>query len=192
MIDDTLIFLKDHLNTFLRLAEKQSEQIHERVVFLEGANMEPLKFKEGAVTVLLVNIEEENSLGPPDRYRRVAPDGTGHTVQPEIRLNLYVLFVAHFKEYTDSLKALSRIIRHFQAYPLLTHQNAPTLPAGIQQLISEMITLPFAEQNEVWSALRATYRPSVLYKIKMVVFRDDGAAPAPPIKTADLELRNSS
>jgi hypothetical protein len=33
----------------------------------------------------------------------MAPDGTRYKIQPEIRLNLYVLFVARFKQYEDAL-----------------------------------------------------------------------------------------
>jgi hypothetical protein len=88
-------------------------------------------------------------------------------------LNLYVLFVARFKEYQDALYNLSRIIRYFQSHRLFNAQNAPALPEGIDQLVLELTTLPFAEQNEVWNALRTTYHPSLLYKVKMVVFQEE-------------------
>jgi hypothetical protein len=40
----------------------------------------------------------------------MALDGTRHRTQPEVRLNLYVLFVARFKQYEDALRYLSLII----------------------------------------------------------------------------------
>jgi hypothetical protein len=58
----------------------------------------------------------------------------------------------------------------------------------IEQLIMELITLPFSEQNEMWNALRTTYHPSVLYKVKLVVFRDKDAAPMPEIREKDLRI----
>ena len=50
----------------------------------------------------------------------------------------------------------------------------------------ELTTLPFAEQNEVWSALRTTYHPSVLYKVKMVVFKDEETVATPVIEETIL------
>ena len=47
----------------------------------------------------------------------------------------------------------------------------------IDKLVLELVTQPLAEQNEIWSALRIGYHPSVLFRVRMVVFRDaDGAA----------------
>ena len=54
----------------------------------------------------------------------------------------------------------------------------------------ELITLPFSEQNEIWNALRIHYLPSVLYKVKMIVFRDEDAMPLP--ETAEKTIRTSS
>ena len=41
--------------------------------------------------------------------------------------------------------------------------------------------------TEVWNALRTTYLPSVLYKVKLVAFRDEAAASAPDIGDTSLE-----
>lgn len=189
MISDALIFLKNHLNAALSLGGSPDESREDRVVFLDGEKIDPLTFPLGAVSALLINIEEENRLRPPDLYRRTAANGATQQVQPEVRLNFYVLFVAHFKQYEDSLRALSQIIQYFQNHRLLNHQNAPELSEDIDHLVLELITLPFGEQNEVWSALRTTYRPSVLYKVKMVIFQDQDAVTAPAI--TERQLRTS-
>ena len=189
MISEALIFLKDHLNERLHaqagaIADDSGE---DRVVFLDGEKMDPVSFKLGAVTTLLVNREEERTLRAPDPYVRIAPDGARQRVQPEIRLNLYVLFVARFKLYEQGLSYLSRIIAHFQAHRVLDHQSAPALSPRIEKLIMEMTTLSLAEQNEVWNALRTTYLPSVLYKVKLVAFHDDVAPGAPEVQDRSLE-----
>ena len=36
----------------------------------------------------------------------------------------------------------------------------------------ELVTLPQGEQNEIWSALRVSYQPSALFRVRLVVFRD--------------------
>ena len=189
MISEVLLFLKNHLNTYLSTKSGWHPEASQEdtVVFLDGEQMDPVSFKLGAVSVLLINIEEENTLRAPDPYLRMAPDGTRQKIQPEIRLNLYVLFVARCKLYEDALRYLSFVIQYFQNHRLLNHHNAPELSEDIEQLVMELITLPFAEQNEVWSSLRMTYQPSVLYKVKMVVFRDEDTVGVPVVKDKILQ-----
>jgi hypothetical protein len=152
MINDALIFLKNRLNTQLSLGANPNDSQEDKVVFLDGQSMEPLTFKLGAVSVLLINIEEEKTLRAPDPYKQVTANGSFQKVNPEIRLNLYVLFVAHFKLYEDSLNYLSQIIRYFQQHRVFNHHNAPDLSESIEKLLPELITLPFSQQNEVWNA----------------------------------------
>ena len=190
MISDTLVFLKNQLNTYLKSISgiKPDESWEDKVVFLDGEKMDPVSFKLGAVTVLLVNLERENTLRAADPYTRTLVDGSLQKVRPEIRLNLYVLFVARFKQYEQGLSYLSAIIKYFQSHQLLNQQNAPELDESIEQLSIELITLPFSEQNEVWSALRTTYHPSVLYKVKMLVFRDEEAGAVSEVKEKILRV----
>jgi hypothetical protein len=61
--------------------------------------MDPIVFKMGVVTILLINVEEDSTMRPADLHVRVGSDGTSVQTQPEIRMNLYVLFVARFKAY---------------------------------------------------------------------------------------------
>jgi hypothetical protein len=181
MIDDVLVFLKNRLNAHLKAVQELDGSAEDQVVFLDGQKMDPLKFQLGAVSVLLINVEEENTLRSPDLYSQRTADGNHQRVQPEIRLNLFILFVAHFRKYEDSLRYLSYIIRYFQKQRLLNHENSADLSERIDQLIMELITLPFSEQNEVWSALRVPYHPSALYKVKMVVFQDEEAETLPQV-----------
>jgi hypothetical protein len=157
------------------------------VVFVDGEK-DPLTFKLGAVTLLLINVQEEPTLRAPDRYSRVAADGTRQSVRPELRMNLYVLFVARFKQYEEALRYLSLIIHYFQGHRVFNHHNAPELREGLEQLILELKTLSFAEQNEVWGSLRTTYLPSVLYKVSLVIFRDEEAMGAPAVEEAAIKI----
>ena len=177
MIDNVLTFLKDQLNKQFTSDEGSLE---EQVIFIEGQKMDPLVFKLGAVSVLLINIEEENILRSSNLYRRTNGEGANRQTQqinPDIRLNLYVLFVAKYKAYEDSLRSLSYIIQFFQHRRIFMSSDEPILDDNIERLGVELITLPFAEQNEIWNALRVTYHPSLLYKIKMIVFKDQQAEP---------------
>lgn len=186
MISDVLVLLKDQLNIHLNAGWDPSESREDQVVFLDGENMEPINFKLGAISVLLINVEEENSLRPADLYRRTNSDGSQQKIQPDIRLNLYVLFVARFKQYEESLRSLSFVIQYFQNHRVLNHHNTPELSEDIEKIIIELITMPFSEQNEIWNSLRTTYHPSVLYKIRMVIFRDKETTDMPELTDKDL------
>ncbi len=192
MIGRVLVFLKNHLNAHLLAGggTLPSDIGEDKVVFVDGEKLDPITFKLGAVTALLINVEEENTLHRPDPYVKGADDGSRQRVHPDIRLNLYVLFVARFKQYEHGLSYLSRIIQYFQSQRVLNHHNAPALDSQVDQLVMELITLPLSEQNDIWSSLRTTYHPSVMYKVKMVVFRDQDAVIQPPIEDAEVRNRN--
>ena len=89
-----------------------------------------------------------------------------------MRLNLYALFVARYSVYQQALENLSQVIQFFQSNRVFKHPSAVGLSNKIEQLTVELVTLPFAGQNEVWNALRASYHPSVLYRVKVLVFQD--------------------
>lgn len=191
MLNDVLVFLKNHLNTHLSSAANATDAAtaEEMVVFVDGEKIDPITFKLGAVTALLINVEEENTLRSPDPYLGITANGNKLKVNPEIRMNLFVLFVARFKQYELGLSYLSDIIRYFQNHRVFDHGSAPELSEDVDKLVLELVTLPFAEQNEIWNALRTTYLPSVLYKVKMVVFRDEDSRLSPEV--SDKALRTS-
>lgn len=191
VIADVLTFLRRHLDERLRIARggSQDDAVGDRVVFLDGDKMEPLSFPLGAVSLLLINLEEERTLRSPDPRVRVAEDGTRLRVQPDIRLILYVLFVARFKRYEVAWEHLSAILEHLQSNPVFDPGAAPDLPAGVERLVLELVTLSFAEQNEVWSSLRVTHHPSLLYRVKLLALRDPHPLPSTPAADLDLDLR---
>jgi hypothetical protein len=188
MIDDALDFLKTRLNAYLLAGRSPGETQPELAAFVPGDKIEPINFPVGTVSLILINLEEETTLRPPDLYRRATPYGDQQNVQPEIRLNLFVLFVARFADYKQSLHYLSLVIQYFQNHRVFDSDNSPELSDTIGQLVMELRTLPFAEQNEVWNALRTTYQPSALYKVKMVVFQDADAFSGPPIQAMEIQV----
>ncbi len=193
MIDDVLLFLKNELNAHLSRdgAGDAGDGLEDKVVFLDGEKMDPVSFKLGAVTLLLINVEEEPILRAPDPYSRLASDGTAYSAQPDIRVNLCVIFVARFKQYEQSLAHLSKIIQYFQIHRVFDQRNAPSLTDGIDRLIMELLTLPFSEQNDLWNALRTTYHPSVLYKVKTIVFEDQQAKSTSPVAGSSMHVVHS-
>lgn len=181
MINAALTFLKNHLNEHLNLQSAVSDSIEDKAAFVNIAADGAISFREGAVTALLINTEEDRTIRPPDPYRVRGANGIHRRVQPEVAMHLYVLFVARFNDYTQSLDYISRVIRHFQINRVLTSQNAPTLHPQIGQLTMELHSLTMQQQNDMWNMLKVGYQPSVLYRSTMIAFRDDGVLALPVV-----------
>lgn len=174
MIGKVLGFVRKRLDDYLRaeLAGGVDDPVADKVVFLDGDKMDPISFQEGAVSELVINVEEERLLRAADPYVRVQEDGKPQRKQPDLRLVLYVLFVARFKQYDLGWDHLAKIIECLQSNPTFDREGHPELPAGVDRLTLELVTQSFAEQSDIWSALKTSYHPSALYRVRLVVLRD--------------------
>ena len=192
MIRKALVVLKDAVNDFLSTNSGWSPADSDfgQVVFLESDKVDVIDFKMGAITLLLVNVEEEHAMRPADRYQRTLADGTQQQVAPPIHLNIIVLFVARFSDYAQSLRYISLILQFFLKRRCLDHENTPALDASIEKLTLELLTLPLAEQNNLWGILRTAYQPSLLYKVRMLIFQDEDAATVPPASEQVLVMQH--
>ena len=189
MIDVVLKFLRDDLNTSLKGAASAGGE-PPIVVFPAGDKIgDSVAFALGHVSLLLVRLEEENMMRSADPYARTAPNGTRQRVHPEIHLNLHVLFVPHFADYALSLRWLSQVVGYYQNHRVFTPANYTALSPDVVQLTAELVTLPSGEQNEVWGALRTSYRPSALYRVRMAVFRDGAAETQPVVEDVRVHLQ---
>ena len=108
-----------------------------------------------------MNIEREKTRRAPDLYYRTLPDGSSERVNPDININLYILCIAHFKQYEQGLDYLSLILQYFQSHPVIDRASAPELDPRLDKLIFELNTLTISEQGEIWNALRTSYMPSL-------------------------------
>jgi hypothetical protein len=194
MIDQAMLFLRNRLNAHLAAPTPgQVAPAEDAVVFLDGDKTDPISFRIGAVTALLINVEQEPILRAANPYQRIGADGTPYHLRPDIRLNLHVLFVARYKQYELALAKLSQIISFAQSNAVLDAQSAPDLPVSIPKLTLELVTLPLHEQNDLWNALRATFQPYLLYRVRMLVFQDQQQSVTSPVKgTAERELLDAS
>jgi len=180
MINEVFQVLRDALIDHIRLRSgfRPTESTQEPVVFFSGDKVDTIDFKLGAVTMLLVNIEEDRTARPADPYRRTLPDGTTMIVKAPVPLNLYVLFVARHSDYLESLRSVALVVQFFQKHRVMDRASMPALSARIERLVAELVTIPVTEQNHVWSLLQTAYQPSLLYKIRMAVFEDEDGLPA--------------
>lgn len=188
MIGDVLTLLKKRLNDYFRTLSPDDTG-EDKVVFVDGDQKpEYVGFKAGAISLLLYNIEQEPLMRSGDPYQRTLADGSTARVQPDIAVNLHILFAARFREYEQSLNYLAAVIQYFQANKWLDRQNAPDLPGEIDHLVVELVSLSVAQQNELWGLLRTAYLPSVAYKVKLVLFQDGAAQSSPRVETSDIKL----
>jgi hypothetical protein len=89
-------------------------------------------------------------------------------LEPELKLNLYVLFAANFKKYEEALKYISYVLTYFQAHPAFTSVEYPALDPRIEKLTAELQSLSYEQLNQIWAFIGGKQLPSVIYKIRMV------------------------
>ena len=182
MIEDVVGFLRDRLNEAIP-RDPSGGSAEDLFVYAGTKKEDSVSFTANAVSMLLVRIEEETTLRPPDPFVMIAADGTRKRVEPEIRMNVFVLFVARFPDdYRLSLQLLSRLIRYFQKHRVFTRETSPELSERVPLLILELVTPSFSEQNQIWGTLRVSYQPSALYKVRMVIFQDEEGSAVVPTK----------
>jgi hypothetical protein len=192
VIDRALLFLRDQLNSYLsRSGGGAGAGLEEPVTFVEGDKLDPLTLKTGAINALLVNLEQDMIMRKGDPFTRTLADGVTVRANPEVRLNLWVLFIARFHVYEAGLAALSSVLEFFQANPLFEGRSAPALDPAIGRLAVELHTMPTTELNDLWGSLRIAYHPSLLFKVKMVVVRDSEILGAASVSEQKLELAHA-
>lgn len=171
MIHSVLSVLKEQLNEFFKIKAAVEGDL---VKFIDSGNNDPISFTNNAVTPFLINVSEDRTFRNPDQFRGVTQNGIQTQINPEIRIELLVLFVSKFSDYSQALNFLSYVIKCFQARRVITQRNSPELSGeNIERLILELVTLPLEEQNQVWHALNTSYLPSVLYRVRVLTFIDE-------------------
>jgi len=192
MLEKALVILRDELTNYLkRLPELNITS--ETVVYLSRIvdDNGTIVIPGDSLALTLVNIEEERFL----KSQEARSQGTSGRVSfrnPEIKLNLFLLFTGNFQTYKTGLKYLGGVIRFFQAKNVFLPENTPDMDPSFEKLVLEMHNLDFEQQNHLWGALGAKYLPSVLYQLRLITIQEDArSAEEPPIRQvhfADREM----
>ena len=124
MINTALSVLKEKLNEYFRI---KTEVDSDLVKFIESNGSDPVSFTNNAVTPFLINVSEDRKFRNPDQFSGVTRDGIRTQANPEIRIELLVLFVSKFSDYDQALNFLSFVIKFFQAHRIFTPKNSPAL-----------------------------------------------------------------
>lgn len=188
MLDVAITFLKDELNSYL-LARTGSDTVKaalSKVVDEAGK----YAFDKDSICCSIINIEEERILKShlPD-YKTV--NGQHVVLEPELKLNLHLLFVANFTHYDQALKYISYVLTCFQTHPVFTSDECPALAPGIGKLTVELLSLNYEQLNQIWAFIGGKQLPSVVYKVRMVTLQDAAqTAVQPPLTTIRTTIQS--
>lgn len=190
MINTVLSFLQQDISRYIDVATANSPD--ESIVALSAIANDAGKYAiaENKVGLSLINIEEDKI------FRTQVPDrkeiaGQFVQFQPDVKIDLTILFAARFGQYDEALKNIAKIILYFQSRPVFTNTDYPALK-NIQRIIPEMQSLGFEQLNQVWAYIGAKYLPSVVYKLRLLVMQEetvDTLAPAVQHITANMHSR---
>lgn len=185
MINNALTFIKKHLGA----------ELHARIGVSEGDVVIDSINKEHSsdnLVITLINIEEEKIYKEQNHYKRSEGEVTGfQIVNPEIKLNLYILFSAQKNDYKEALKQISCLIKIFQGKYVFEKEDFAKYSeiSGLESLIVELFPLSLEQNNNLWQTLGNKMVPSVMYKVKMVSIQDDKpAGESPEIRAIGIDI----
>lgn len=182
MIHTSLSFLTQQINEYLKLKTDDSET--ERIFLTSVATeSEGVVIPDSSLGLSLINIEEERHFK--DQTTTVLNEsGIAEQVNPEIKLNLYILISANFQDtrhpdptddYVEGLKQLSYVISFFQSKYVFTPDNSPSMVSAdpnLKKLVVELYSYSFEQLYNFWSVVGTKYLPSVLYRVRLIRFQE--------------------
>jgi len=196
MIRTALEFIKKQLDAYMVEREQHAANYNTDTVVEMQSVVAPdgtlIDLDDKHITIMLAGLEEERREGKRPVYKPT-DDKQFLKLNPPVELDLFVLFVAHKKDYGTALRDLSDVISFFQANPVFDQEKNPSLNSGvlepdkkpwqlIDRLVFNLHTLSFEQQNNLWAMLGSKYIPSVVYKVKMItVFETKGKEKTPAI-----------
>jgi len=170
MIHIAIAHIANHLNQYLKRTFDLNEDIvvTSNIVEQDGTVVSHINNK---LVMCLINVEKDTVA-----LRQQMNGNSGGqrivTGPPPLYFNLYLMVIGHFSSnnYSEALKFLSNSISFFQRSPVFDHASTPDLDKRIDRLVLDIENLNFQDLSNVWGVLGGRYLPSVLYKVRMVVF----------------------
>ena len=194
MIKEALEFLKGELEVYLELVNATVTPADGFLVLTNVAKENgEWAIPNNKVGMSLINIEEERVFKD-QKFLHRNDAGDVEQYNPEIKLNLYILFCARYVDgdgdnnYSEGLKQISNVISFFQGKYVFTPDNTPVMDPKLQKLIVELYSYTFEQQYNFWSILGAKYLPSVLYRVRLVTYQEKIVQNQnPPISVVEIE-----
>lgn len=192
MINQVILAILSKLNTYIGTAEP--EVILGNISLIDALPETSSQSLTDKVIASVVNIEQEGSLrNLPFRRPSVGQDGLPRVSEqePEIHLNVYLLFGSNKNNYATALLRISQVIAFFQRKAVFTLADTPELgPTKLAKLVFELYSTDFTELNQLWSIMGGKYIPSVVYKMRLCVIQDAEETPSALIEEISLGTGN--
>ena len=192
MIEKSLETLKKVIQNYLVLLPELNITSEEVVVLSSVTKADgSVAIPDSSLGITLVRVEEERVVKSQNSVS-INSNGQVAKINPEIKLNLFVLVSANYSNYETGLKYLSAVLKCFQGNNVFTPANTPGMDPSLQKLIVELYTLNFEEQNHLWGSLGAKYIPSLLYRVRLLTVQESQALKEEPlIKKVGISERST-
>lgn len=169
MLDVALDFLVKNVNAWLALRTGTDfGQLELNRIVDDSGKWAVTKERIG---VAVINIEEDRVLKSqlPDV---TLVDGRHVVLQPELKVNLHLLFAANFTKYDQALKYISFVLTFFQSHVSFKQPEYPGLDPRIERLNVELQSASYEHLNQIWAFVGSKQLPSVIYKVRLVALQD--------------------
>jgi hypothetical protein len=173
MIDVALQFIKGELKTYLVTKAGTDAVDVDLTKLVDEQGKYLLKTDHLGLTV--VNFEEERIVKshlPEYTYS----EGRHVIVEPDLKMNLHLMFAANFSFYDQALKYLSHVLLFFHTNPSFTSEEYPALDPRLQKLTLELQNLSYDQLSQIWTFIGGKQLPAVVYKLRLVVLQPDTPA----------------
>ncbi len=174
MIAQTLNAIVGQLNAYIGLVDP--EVTLGNISLIDAFQDASAQNLNDRVIASVINIEQEESLRNLPFRRTVSdPNGlpTGVERQPEVYLNIYLLFGSNKSDYLIALQRIAQVIAFFQRQAVFTPANTPILGVlNVSKLVFDLYSTSFEELNQLWSVMGGKYIPSVVYKMRLAMIQD--------------------
>lgn len=169
MINEALQFTCDVLDQFIKNQFGLDERKVIKNTLINSDGTVPAA-NQNKIVLSLINIEKESNRAFNVKSNR--PDNGNYVnINPDERFNLDILVSSNFDDYSETLKFLDATILFFQLNTVFSVGTSPAIPKRIDKFELDMVKFNFQEMSELWSAMGAKYRPSVIYKIRLVTMQ---------------------
>jgi hypothetical protein len=186
MINEVLAVLRDRLEHVLQTGQARADNW----VLLGGAGSRggaDSADMSNKIIISLINLQNESSTGA-FVAPKLAQDDRYYSSPPALNLDASVMISANFDDsnYEVGLARLSSVIASLQRTPVLTHDSAPDLPAELDKLVIEFVSLDLAQMSNLMTATGAKYAPFALYRLRRLPFSSPaGLGAIPTVRAAD-------
>ena len=165
MLEAPLLFTCQKVNAYLHshLSVDSDIVVLGPPVDIDG---KPVAEVKNRASLFLSNIVEDTV--PRDGQSRLHRQGQQPT---PLYFNLHFVVAAIFDPglYREGLGVLGLVATFFQSNPIFTADREPDMPAGLNHLSYDALSLSGQDMSHVWGSMGGRYFPSIVYRLRSVI-----------------------